>query len=126
MDRSVPYHKGLESLLELDGWTIQQAGGYWVKFEISMVEPGPHIPHGIKYCLSLHDKYNQRVMGFDNAHLPKQKHKKFSGRIRHYDHQHTDIDCRGVPYSFSAPEQLLIDFWCAVDDYLKQKGVIDE
>ena len=30
-------------------------------------------PHGIKYCLTLHDKDNKRILGYDNAHdcLPK-------------------------------------------------------
>ncbi len=75
---AVKNHDQLESLLELHGLCIAQEGGYWVKFEVFEVTPTSHIPHGVSYSLTLHDKYNQRVMGFDNAHTPKAgKRKRF-------------------------------------------------
>ena len=68
---AVKIHDGLESLLDLNGMCIAQEGGHWVKFDVFEVIPSPHIPHGISYSLTLHNKYNQRVMGFDNAHTQK-------------------------------------------------------
>jgi len=58
---------GLETLLQLDGEIFPMDNGYWVKFKVHHVEPNEHIPHGIKYSLTLHDKYNRRVVGYDNA-----------------------------------------------------------
>jgi len=36
-----------------------------------------HAPHGIRYSLTLHDKYGARVLGYDNAHAVKPP-KKFA------------------------------------------------
>ena len=85
---------GLETLLELDGMLIAQEGGYWVKFEAKQVPVSKEIPHGIRYSLTLHDNFNQRVMGYDNAHVPKGgKRGKFKAQIVTYDHQHKTIKC---------------------------------
>jgi len=46
---------GLDTLLDLDGYIIDQDGGYWVKIEAAMQEPAIGRPHGIKYSLSLHE-----------------------------------------------------------------------
>ena len=122
---AVKNHDGLETLLELHGLCIAQEGGYWVKFEVFEVTPTSHIPHGVSYSLTLHDKYNQRVMGFDNAHTPKGgKRKRFQGQIIEYDHHHKDEKCKGIPYLFDTPAQLIIDFWKAVNETLKRHGVI--
>ena len=56
---------------ELEGWT---------KFEACRVAPTRHIPFGIKYSLSLHDRNNTRILGFDNAHAQKPKRKKYGAR----------------------------------------------
>ena len=118
-------NSGLDELLGLNGVIIAQEGGYWVKFEAHKVKPSNHIPHGISYSLTLHDNYNQRILGFDNAHEPKgKKRKKFQARRTEYDHKHQDVKCKGVVYEFESPEQLLIDFWKAVDEILKNEGVI--
>lgn len=59
---------GLETLLDLHGTTYRLDRGYWVKFEAYRVTPTDQIPHGISYCLTLHDRNNRRIIGFDNAH----------------------------------------------------------
>jgi len=59
----------LENLLDLNEVVYYiQKGKYWVKFEAKKVTPTKNIPHGIKYCLTLHDKDNKRILGYDNAH----------------------------------------------------------
>ena len=65
----------LETLLLLDGEIFPMDNGFWTKFEVYRVEPNKHIPQGIKYSLTLHDKSNTRILGFDNAHAHKPKKK---------------------------------------------------
>src|SRR5438105_4068065 len=60
---------GLDTLLDLDGSIFEQEDGFWIKVEAKRVEHSASIPHGIKYCLTLHNRYGTRVMGYDNAHL---------------------------------------------------------
>jgi len=117
--------QGLETLLELDDIIIAQTAGYWVRFEVRQVSASKHIPHGIRYNLTLHDNCNQRVMGYDNAHVPKgAKRGKYKAQIMTYDHKHQTLKCKGEPYSFNSPAQLIEDFWKSVDDYLKEHGII--
>lgn len=49
--------------------------GYWTKIEVRIGDPTDHIPHGSKYSLTLHDSYNIRILGYDNAHGTKLKRK---------------------------------------------------
>ncbi|WP_342748518.1 toxin-antitoxin system TumE family protein [Geothermobacter hydrogeniphilus] len=51
------------------------ANGYWVKFEARRVTVNEHIPHGSSYSLTLHDRTNRRIIGFDNAHAIKSRRK---------------------------------------------------
>ena len=110
----------IRRLLELDGTTIYQQDKHWVKIDAWEIEPTPQVPHGIRYSLTLHNQHNTRVLGFDNAHVPKGgKRRRYRGRIRIYDHLHTDENCKGVPYAFSSAENLMTDFWSAVDEYFR-------
>ncbi len=70
----------LDTLLDLDGEVFPMDNGYWTKFEVSRIIPSPQIPHGIKYSLTLHDRNNTRILGFDNAHTIKTKKKKYGAR----------------------------------------------
>ena len=63
--------KTLETLLDLNGEIFPMENGYWTKFEASRVTPIRQIPHGIRYSLTLHDRNNTRILGFDNAHAVK-------------------------------------------------------
>ncbi len=58
----------LATLLNLNGEVFPMENGYWTKFDVWLVDPEPHIPHGVRYSLSLHDRCNRRILGFDNAH----------------------------------------------------------
>ena len=58
----------LENLLNLHGEVFPMDNDYWIKFEAYQVEPTKKIPHGVRYSLTLHDKNNNRVIGYDNAH----------------------------------------------------------
>lgn len=104
----VPALKGLETLLSLDGEIFPMENGYWTKFEVKQVTPNEHIPHGVSYCLTLHDRYNARVIGFDNAHGVKTR-KRFGGRCLRWDHKHEKHVVS--PYEFESAAQLIEDFW---------------
>ena len=106
----------IEYLLSLDGEIFPMENGYWTKFEACRVEPDRNIPHGIKYSLSLHDKNNIRVLGFDNAHAVKPRKKKYGARRVAWDHTHQRE--RVSSYEFESAGQLLEDFWRAVEKYL--------
>jgi len=107
----------LDTLLDLDGEVFPMDNGYWTKFEASRVEPTPQIPHGIKYSLTLHDRNNTRVLGFDNAHTLKPKKKKYGARKITWDHKHKME--RVYTYEFESASRLIEDFWKAVEKILK-------
>lgn len=110
---------GLEILLSLDGTEYTEENGYWYKIEASKVEPTKERPHGIRYNLTLHDNYNQRILGFDNAHAVKaKKHGYYTGAIMSYDHLHRSIKDKGIPYEFKNAQQLLNDFLNEVNSIL--------
>ena len=103
--------EGLDYLLSLHGSTVYRDDGYWWKIEAREVKPASFIPHGIRYSLTLHDQYNTRVYGIDNAHgikTPKKGH--YSGRVV-YDHRHRTPHDKGFPYEFLSAAQLLEDFF---------------
>jgi len=106
----------LETLLNLDGEVFPMENGYWIKFEARRVPATEQIPHGIRYCLTLHDRNNTRLLGFDNAHAYQCKKKKYSGRKITWDHQHKLHKI--YPYEFDSAGQLLEDFWNAVEQII--------
>lgn len=112
----------MDTLLDLDGSIIDQGDGYWIKIEAKLLgSVSNERPHGVSYSLTLHDSYNQRILGFDNAHAVKSSNKsKYSGRRIEYDHKHRSIKDRGVPYEFKTAYQLLEDFFHEVDKQLRK------
>jgi len=111
---------GLTTLLDLNDSIIAQEHGCWVKIEAWEVRNGDEIPHGIRYCLTLHDHHGKRILGYDNAHALKPLKKGFAGRRLEYDHRHRHARDKGVPYEFESAYQLLADFFAEVDAVLKE------
>lgn len=108
-------------LLELDGEIFPMDSGYWTKIEVKLVTSNVHIPHGIKYSLTLHDRSNIRILGYDNAHGIKPKRKKYGAKRTIWDHKHERKIVE--PYEFETPAQLLEDFWVNVEKILiEEKG----
>ena len=106
----------LENLLMLDGEVFPLDNGCWVKFEAKIVEPNSAIPHGVKYSLTLHDKRNHRVIGYDNAHSFKPS-QKYGAKKETYDHIHKKMEV--VSYEFESASQLMEDFWKSVEYYME-------
>lgn len=113
--------KTIENLLELDGvrYIIDEHLGLWVKFECKKVEKSKDRPHGIRYSLTLHDRHNQRIMGFDNAHAVSHPSKKKIVSNKKYDHWHRDCNDSGRPYHYESAGKLIEDFWKEVETILK-------
>lgn len=119
----------LDTLLDLDGQTfvLDDAGSYWVKFEVRRVPVTPEKPHGLDYSLTLHgpnsgDPKDSRLVGFDNAHAvsassgPGGKSRKTA-----WDHRHRFRTIR--PYDYADAATLLVDFWDQVYGVLKERYV---
>ncbi len=131
MGKESGYDAGLDILLLMNTecMVIQAHPPWWVKIEAKRIEPSKAIPHGIRYCLTLHDHHNQRVFGIDNAHAPpKPRRKRYSGRKREWDHRHNTLKDPGTPYEFNDAGTLLTDFWDGVNATLAAHGytTIDE
>ena len=107
---------GLEILFQLEGEVFPMDNGFWTKFEVRRVEANEHIPHGIKYSLTLHNRNNVRVLGYDNAHAIKPKRKKYGAQRITWDHRHERKIVE--PYEFESADQLLDDFWNDVNRIL--------
>ena len=115
---------GLDNLLDLDRFTAEIGGGFWVSMRASVINPDHGRPHGIRYALSLHDPAGQRVLGYDNAHIPEVgtgPARKSKRRKLRFDHRHW----RGTitAYDFRSPAQLLMDFWAHVERFMKEEGI---
>lgn len=109
---------GLETLLSLNGFEYTYENGYWYRIEVSLIDATTERPHGLRYNLTFHNKYNKRIFGMDNAHGIKSG-KKFQGRLISYDHLHKSTVDKGTPYKFDSPEKLLQDFFKHIDKILK-------
>lgn len=112
----------LENLLDLAGvrYVVQERLGLWVKFEVRKVEPAKDRPHGVRYSLTLHDRYNKRIMGFDNAHAVSFGKMKSDSPKKIYDHWHRDHNDQGQPYHYTNAAKLIEDFWKEVEKILNK------
>jgi hypothetical protein len=113
------YDLGLDLLLQLDNEVFPMENGYWTKIEAKTVISNEHIPHGIKYSLTLHNPNNIRVLGYDNAHAIKPKKKKYGAKRLVWDHKHKKKIVE--VYEFESAAQLLEDFWNDVESFLTNK-----
>lgn len=113
----------LEFLLGFNGRVHRYAGGYWLKFEITKVEPNDGKPHGLDYSFTLHGPDNRRLIGFDNAHSVPAKGARFKKRPKAMDHWHRTETDEGRPYAFKDAETLIIDFFDEVERVLTEHGI---
>ena len=108
---------GLELLLELDGEIFELERGFWVKFEVRQVPRRREIPHGIRYSLTLHDRTNRRVLGYDNAHAVLTRHRKRKSSIRDHRHFGQLVEI----YCYTTAGKLLEDFYIDVNRLLNKE-----
>ena len=107
----------IRTLLDLHGQVIDQEDGFWVKIDAWEVAASAEIPHAIRYSLTLHAPDGTRILGYDNAHAPKNP-TKYANRTLPYDHRHRSPSDLGIRYEYKNAYQLLIDFFVDVDKAL--------
>ncbi len=103
--------KGLALRLDFDGWEYVREDGYSVRFSVRACDATVERPHGIRYSLTLHDKYGQKVFGMDNAHAAKPIRKAIAGREQPFDHLHRSAKDKGTPYTLASAEDLITIFY---------------
>ena len=115
---------GIETLLNLHGWTDEVGGGFWISVKAFRVPPDDCRPHGINYSLSMHHPRGKRIVGYDNAHWPRigsGPARKSQQRSRGGDHRH--FREKITWYEFESPGKLMEDFWNDVQTILEEEGV---
>jgi len=122
MGRRGPDHS-LEFLISFDGRVHYLKKGYWLKFEITRLEPTVKRPHGLSYSFSLHAPDGTRLVGFDNAHDAPNRGSQFRRRERSTDHWHRTERDPGRPYVFKDAETLIDDFFGEVERVLRERGI---
>jgi hypothetical protein len=114
----------LQRLLDLHNWTAEIGGGFWVCMKVRKREPDEGRPHGIEYALTMHTPGGERILGYDNAHVPPVGTGPAAKSLRRrldYDHRHWRQTV--TAYQFQSPGKLLEDFWRDVEALLKEEGV---
>lgn len=106
----------MSRLLDFDHRRYWLINGWSIRFRIAEIEASPERPHGIKYSFTLHDHDGSRLLGFDNAHgVP---------RVETYDHRHRFRRPKQlVAYEFRGADELICDFFAAVEQACKQEEV---
>jgi hypothetical protein len=114
----------MDTLLDLDGqiFFVDDAGRYWVKFEVKRCEASAERPHGLRYSLTLHGPSGERLVGFDNAHPASTTAGPARRSRQTHDHMHRLRTIR--PYEYRDAATLLGDFWAEVDAVLKERGIL--
>ena len=77
----------------------------------------------IAYSFTLHAPSGHRLLGFDNAHPVPHQGSRFVKSGPAADHWHRTSEDPGRPYAFVTVEQLLEDYFTAVEEALKALGV---
>jgi hypothetical protein len=109
----------LELLMAYDCRRHVLETGHFLKFEVRSVEKSDRVPHGIAYSFTLHAPSGQRLLGFDNAHPVPHQGSRFVKSPAASDHWHRTGEDEGWPYVFVSVEQLLEDYFSAVEQILK-------
>jgi hypothetical protein len=114
----------LDTLLDLDGQVlvVDPEGRHWVRFVARRVTATEAKPHGLDYSLTLHGPDGERLVGFDNAHRVRRASGPSGKAGPALDHRHRLKAVR--PYEYHDTAALLADFWAAVDEVLRERGVI--
>jgi hypothetical protein len=106
----------MRRLLDYDRRRYWLVNGWSIRFRIAEVTATPARPHGIKYAFTLHGVDGTRPLGFDNAHGV--------ARAKAFDHRHRfRRSDELVPYVFPDADDLICDFFAAVEQPCRQEGV---
>jgi hypothetical protein len=115
---------GVETLLNLDGWTTEVGGGFWLSVKAFRVPPDALRPQGLNYSLTMHRPGGRRILGYDNAHHPRigsGPAARSQRETRGCDHRH--FRERVTWYDFESAAKLMEDFWKDAQAILEEEGV---
>ena len=99
--------------MNLDGEIFPMDNGYWTKFEAWRVEPEPHVPHGVRYSLTLQIGTTGGYWGSTTPHAIRPPKKGYAARKITWDHRHKRDKISS--YEYESASQLLEDFWREVE-----------
>lgn len=103
-------------LLDYDRRRFWLENGWSIRFRVALVTESSAWPFGVKYSFTLHDVDKTRLLGFDNAHGV--------AKAQAYDHRHRfRRTAEMVPYNFQGADELIVDFFAAVEQACRQEGV---
>jgi hypothetical protein len=106
----------MQRLLEYDRRRYWLVNGWSIRFRAAITQLSEVRPHGMKYSFTLHDVDGTRLLGYDNAHGV--------GRALTYDHRHRFRRTKeSVPYEFRGADELICDFFEAVERACETEGV---
>jgi len=108
--------EAIRRLLDYDRRRYWLLNGWSIRFRVAEVIATAARPHGIRYAFTLHDVDGMRLLGFDNAHgVP---------RAQAYDHRHRfRRTAELVPYDIRGADELICDFFAAVEQACRQEDV---
>jgi hypothetical protein len=105
----------MQRLLEYDRRRYWLVNGWSIRFRAA-TQLSEVRPHGIKYSFTLHDVDGTRLLGYYNAHGV--------GRALAYDHRHRFRRTKeSVPYEFRGADELICDFFAAVERACETEGI---
>jgi hypothetical protein len=108
--------EAMQRLLDFDRRRYWPLNGWSIRFRIAEVSASMGRPKDIKYSFTLHDIDGTRLLGFDNAH-------RVAGRDL-YDHRHRFRRAdEPEPYEFQGADELICDFFDAVEQVCRREGV---
>jgi hypothetical protein len=109
-------NEAMRRLLDYNRRRYWLENGWSIRFRIAVSPVTLGRPNGIKYSFTLHDIDGTRLLGFDNAHgVP---------RATAFDHRHRFRRTQElVPYNFAGEDELICDFFAAVEQACRAEGV---
>ena len=112
--RSFGKMKPSSVLLNLDGEIFPMDNGYWLKFEVWQGGSEPHVPRGVRYSLTLHDRLQPAGLWVRQRSRHPAGEEGYAARKITWDHRHK---CGRIsPYEYESASRLLEDFWREVED----------
>lgn len=108
--------EAMHRLLDYNRRRYWLSNGWSISFRVAEVPTTAGRPHGIKYSFTLHDVDRTRLLGFDNAHgIP---------RVQAFDHRHRfRRTAEVVPYDYKGADELICDFFAAVEAACRHEDV---
>ena len=108
--------EAMQRLLDYDGRRYWLENGWSVWIRVKRTQASQERPHGLKYSFTLHDVDGERLLGFDNAHG--------TGDQDEHDHEHRFRRTEEIrSYEYLGTDQLLVDFFDAVERACDRDGV---